>query len=103
MPNGMANANITYKLVVGSPNEDTLHQLLEIYTTIFEDADINFFKERLQLHSKTISVLAYNNQNLIGLKLVIHITKTHFTVGLVVYFLVTGKRELPIRSQTNKN
>ena len=64
----MANNSITYKLVFGNSDEALLPQLLKIYTSVFKDADVDFFKGRFNNHPKITSVLAYDNQELIGFK-----------------------------------
>lgn len=69
MPNGMANANINYIVVLGNEDTTNLQDILKLYSTIFNDADLNFFKERFASHSKIISVLAYDNETLIGFKI----------------------------------
>ena len=68
MQNGMANANITYQIVVGNTNTSSIEQLITIYSSVFEDADSHFFKERFKAHPKIISILAFDNDMLIGFK-----------------------------------
>jgi len=69
MLNGMASDNITYQTVFGNSDETLIQELLKIYTTIFEDADIDFFKDRFNENPKITSVLAYYKQELIGFKI----------------------------------
>lgn len=69
MPNGMENDKISYILAQGNDDKGQLQDILELYSKIFEDADLNFFKERFTSHSKIISVLAYDNKTLVGFKI----------------------------------
>lgn len=69
MLNGMASDNITYEKAIGNSDEILIQELLKIYTTIFEDADIDFFKDRFYENPKITSVLAYCKQELIGFKI----------------------------------
>ena len=69
MPNGMENDKINYSVTLGNENHAKLQDILELYAKLFEDADLNFFKERYASHPKLISVLAYNNETLVGFKI----------------------------------
>ncbi len=65
----MANDSITYQIVVGNSNKETLHRLLKIYSEVFKNADIDFFKERINKIPKVTSALAYDKRQLIGFKI----------------------------------
>lgn len=69
MPNGMENDNIKYRVTLGNENQAKLQDILELYAKLFEDADLNFFKERYASNPKLISVLAYDNETLVGFKI----------------------------------
>lgn len=65
----MVSNSITYQCVHGNSDKALLQQLLKIYTSLFKDADVEFFKRRYNEHSKIMSVLAYDNQDLVGFKI----------------------------------
>ena len=65
----MASDNITYQTVFGNSDETLIQELLKIYSTIFEDAEVVFFKERFNKHPRITSVLSYCKQELIGFKI----------------------------------
>lgn len=65
----MVKDSITYQLIVGNSNKEILLKLLKIYVAVFENADIDFFKERFNKHSNVTSVLAYDNKELVGFKI----------------------------------
>lgn len=69
MPNGMENDNISYITALGNENQAKLQDILGLYSRLFEDADLNFFKERFTSHPKLISILAYDNKTLVGFKI----------------------------------
>lgn len=69
MLNGMANVNITYKLIEGVPDAETFESLKTIYTSVFEDADITFFEKRFQEQEDLLSVLAFCETKLVGFKI----------------------------------
>ncbi len=69
MQNGMEKDSLNYKLVVGNSNTTLLKELLKIYTLVFEDADVDFFKTRFNEHPEVISVLVYHKNKLIGFKI----------------------------------
>ncbi|WP_353776930.1 GNAT family N-acetyltransferase [Winogradskyella sp. 3972H.M.0a.05] len=65
----MGNDNYSYKVLEGIPQQDALQDLKNIYTSIFEDADLHFFEERLNTKQNVLIVLAYDGTNLIGFKI----------------------------------
>ena len=69
MLNGMEKNSFTYITAYGVPDESILDHLIELYATLFEDADIYFFKKRIIEHPDLISILAYNKEELIGFKI----------------------------------
>jgi len=69
MKNGMENANISHKIIEGIPDTETYKKLESLYTTIFEDADPVFFKNRVQEQEKLVSVLAFYEEKLVGFKI----------------------------------
>ena len=65
----MEKNSFTYITTYGVPDESILDHLIELYATLFEDADIYFFKKRIIEHPDLISILAYNKEELIGFKI----------------------------------
>lgn len=69
MANGMATNNITYTPIQGLPDEVLLNLMVIFYEIIFEDADVDFFTERIREHDKLFSILAFEDQTLVGFKI----------------------------------
>jgi predicted GNAT superfamily acetyltransferase len=69
MQNGMVKDNISYKTIEGIPDENTYQELAILYTTLFKDADLEFFKQRIYDQTKPLFVLAYSDKVIIGFKI----------------------------------
>lgn len=69
MLNGMVKNNISYKLIEGFPEESIYYELSKFYTTLFKDADLEFFKERIKSQKQALFVLAYSDKKLVGFKI----------------------------------
>jgi predicted GNAT superfamily acetyltransferase len=69
MMSGMGLNNFTYQSIEGVPNQKVLEELLQLYNELFEDARLNFFKERIYTKEDIIIILCYNSDLLIGFKL----------------------------------
>jgi predicted GNAT superfamily acetyltransferase len=69
MPNGMEKDKVNYKSINGNPDDNVYHEMVNLYSDIFDDADEVFFKQRIKEHSKLVSILAYYGNGLIGLKI----------------------------------
>lgn len=69
MLNGMESDNITYQVVLGNNDELLLQKLVNIYSLIFEDADVSFFIDRFKSHPKIVVLLALNKTEIIGFKI----------------------------------
>ena len=69
MQNGMVKNSVSYKTIKGLPDENVYQDMVNLYSEIFEDADMIFFKQRIDEHSKMLSVLAYYGNDLIGFKI----------------------------------
>jgi predicted GNAT superfamily acetyltransferase len=69
MQNGMAKNNISYKTIEGIPEESTYKEIEKIYSKIFIDSDLEFFKQRIIEHPQLCTVLAYHNNYLVGFKI----------------------------------
>ena len=69
MPNGMEKVKIIYKTISGDLDEIELLKVLNLYSCIFEDADIPFFKHRFTSQEKSLTLLAFYNSELVGFKI----------------------------------
>ena len=69
MPNGMVKNSIKYVTLSGLPDVKIYQDLVNLYDEIFKDADIPFFKKRIEEHVKLFSVLAYDDNILVGFKI----------------------------------
>jgi predicted GNAT superfamily acetyltransferase len=69
MLNGMVKNSISYKTIEGYLDTKIYQDIVNLYSEIFKDADLEFFKQRIIEHPKLCSVLAYENDNLIGFKI----------------------------------
>ena len=58
MPNGMEKDKVNYKNIIGNPDDNVYHDMVNLYSDIFDDADEVFFKQRIKEHSKLVSILA---------------------------------------------
>jgi len=65
----MVKNNIIYKTIKGVPSEKLYQELASLYHYLFEDADLKFFKQRIDVQLKALYVLAYNDTILIGFKI----------------------------------
>lgn len=69
MTNGMAENKFSYQVVLGVPDQNVLDALLYLYKTLFEDADLDFFVDRIQTKEDLIIALCYCGNDLVGFKL----------------------------------
>ncbi len=65
----MGKDKINYKTYIGSPPENILQDMVNLYSNIFEDADIIFFNQRIEAQPELFSVLAYDTETLVGFKM----------------------------------
>ncbi len=68
MQNGMVKNSISYKTIEGIPEVSIYQELEKLYVKIFDDADLEFFKQRILEHPQLYTVLAYNDHILAGFK-----------------------------------
>lgn len=61
--------HVVFKTIEGVPNEEVLKDLIFLYTSVFDSAQIDFFKERLFSKEDVIIVVAYIEQNPIAFKI----------------------------------
>lgn len=78
MQNGMEIDSITYTSIQGKPESRIISKLLELYVEFFNDADTEFFKQRISEHSKLYTILAFHDEKLIGFKIGYPYSETTF-------------------------
>lgn len=59
----------TYQTIEGIPSQEVLTELLDLYSALFEDAKLDFFKERIQTKEDLVIILCYDAKIPIGFKL----------------------------------
>ena len=69
MMSGMGKNNFAYQTIEGVPNQEILAKLLHLYNELFEDAKLDFFKERIHTKEDVVIVLCYDSEILVGFKL----------------------------------
>jgi predicted GNAT superfamily acetyltransferase len=68
--NGMEKNNIQFAILKNPISKIELKQLILLYTAIFEDADIDFFKNRIQEKENLCIIVAKNkSKNYVGFKI----------------------------------
>ncbi|WP_299156148.1 GNAT family N-acetyltransferase [uncultured Tenacibaculum sp.] len=65
----MKDLNLFFNKTEGIPEKKILEELLLLYTSIFEDALIDFFIERIQTKERIFSIIAYHNTIPVGFKI----------------------------------
>jgi predicted GNAT superfamily acetyltransferase len=65
----MESDNITYRIIKGEPDSQNISKLIKLYTEIFIDADVEFFKQRISEQQDLFTILAFANDDLIGFKI----------------------------------
>ena len=65
----MANAKMSYQSIHGPLERATQDDILQLYQSLFDDADVSFFIERLKTQADVLSILAYDNDRLVGFKI----------------------------------
>lgn len=61
--------DLRYELFQGAPNSNILNALLNIYDALFEDAQLEFFKDRMRTKKDLVTTLCYHEETLIGFKI----------------------------------
>ncbi len=65
----MNDQNIKIKSIQGIPSNEVLNELLTLYTSVFEDAIVDFFMERISTKEDVVSIIAYKNEVPVGFKI----------------------------------
>lgn len=78
MKNGMEKNDVIYKTIIGYPKPKQLQEIVDLYMSIFPDADIAFFNKRLKEKSDSFLAIAYQKHEPIGFKLGYPYSKTTF-------------------------
>ena len=65
----MNHQNIKIKTIQGVPMKKNMEELLTLYTTVFEDAIVTFFNDRITSKEDVVSIIAYINQVPVGFKI----------------------------------
>ena len=76
--NGMEKSNFNYKIIEGLPSSSELIQLEKLYNTIFEDAQISFFQNRILSKEHLCFIIALKNEKFVGFKIGYNYNKTTF-------------------------
>lgn len=74
----MTSQNLKYTCIEGIPTQETLKTLLEIYASIFEDALPKFFIDRITTKEDIVSIICFDNKQIIGFKIGYLYNKTTF-------------------------
>lgn len=74
----MEKSNLTYHTLEACPDSDILDHVLLLYNLLFEDADIEFFVDRLQTKENILLNLCYKDDILIGFKIGYRYNETTF-------------------------
>ncbi|CAL2080286.1 hypothetical protein [Tenacibaculum sp. 190524A05c] len=65
----MNDQNIKIKTIQGIPSNKVLNELLTLYASVFEDAIVDFFMERISTKEDVVSIIAYKNEVPVGFKI----------------------------------
>ncbi len=65
----MNHQNIKIKTIQGIPSKEALDDLLKLYTSVFEDAKVEFFMDRILTKEDVVSIIAYKNEVPVGFKI----------------------------------
>ena len=65
----MEKNNFTYQIIEDFPNSIEFNQLEKLYTAIFRDAQLDFFKQRFQEKENICSIIVFDSKNPIGFKI----------------------------------
>ena len=69
MPNGMANAKLTYRIIEGLPDQALLSDIIDVYKAVFDDYKLEFFKNRIHQKEDVAIAVCYDTTQLVGFKI----------------------------------
>lgn len=78
MMSGMEENNIQIKVIEGIPSEEDQQLLIDLYSTVFEDAHIVFFIDRLKSKEQLCSAIAFQDEKPVGFKIGYRYNETTF-------------------------
>ncbi len=61
--------DFTYQIITETFTENELTVLLNLYTTIFDSANIDFFKDRIKMKENVFAIVAFDGENPVGFKI----------------------------------
>lgn len=67
-----------YSVIEGIPKQAQLKELLHLYATIFEDAHLKFFIERIETKTQLLCLIAYDQNTPVGFKIGYRYDETTF-------------------------
>lgn len=67
-----------YSVIEGIPKQAQLEELLHLYATIFEDAQLKFFIERIETKTQLLCLIAYDQKTPVGFKIGYRYDETTF-------------------------
>lgn len=70
--------NFFTDIIIADPTKKQLQLLVNLYSSIFEDAQIDFFIERIKQKKDVLSIIAYENDIPIGFKIGYQYNQTVF-------------------------
>jgi len=75
---GMEKNNISYKIIEGAPDLKDLKHLENLYKTIFEDAQLDFFRNRVTEKEDLCAIIAFKKEKSIAFKIGYDYNETTF-------------------------
>ncbi|CAM1341326.1 GNAT family N-acetyltransferase [Tenacibaculum amylolyticum] len=70
--------NLKLTVIEGIPNAIVLEELIRLYTSIFKDAIVDFFIDRIETKEEVVIIVAYENEEPVGFKIGYKYNKTTF-------------------------
>lgn len=70
--------NLKLTVIEGIPNAIVLEELIRLYTSIFKDAIVDFFIDRIETKEEVVIIVAYENEKPVGFKIGYKYNKTIF-------------------------
>lgn len=67
-----------YSVIKGIPKQVQLEELLYLYATVFEDAQLKFFIERIETKTQLLCLIAYDQKTPVGFKIGYRYDETTF-------------------------